>query len=286
MIKTILLSSVWAVSATLACASCAHEAAPNDERCSLEATVFLGLAVDTFMGGEYGNYVYAAGNATATPERMSNVAGLNFADRLRGWRMKNSGSYSRQIWLYGESVHGIRSTDINCSSNPGIPACQTNPVATLNPITSGAATLSILRNASSLEGAVGLRYEFAHLNDTGAADDGGSAVNAYVKAQAGFLKVAGSPGGALDMHKVALGFIAVTGKFAGSYLDVGLGRNDVFRYHRRRRATLDARLERKITKLGAVSLFFQMVVDTDLGAGSDDMQTRVGTTLNLDRLFQ
>ena len=111
--------------------------------------------------------------------------------------------------------------------------------------------------------------------------------NVYVKAQAGFLKVAGTPGSALDMHKVALGLIATKGNFTGSYLDVGYGRNDVFQFNRRHRGIVDAYLERKIpgAEDEGISFFAQMVVDTDLGRGSDSFQSYIGANIDVGKLL-
>ncbi len=274
-------------------ADCNHETAGNDERCTLDAGAFLGLAIDTFAAGEYGNYVYSTGNAQSAGDvRESSVAGFDFGYRLRGWRVGPANdNYKRQLWVYGETIHGVRSADINCSTNKNLPTCTTSLSALGVPVNPGESVLYLIRNASSLEGYMGFRYEFAHLNDAGGLDTGsatdvtGTPANLYIKAQAGFLKVSGVPGSALDMDKIAIGAIATKGNYTGSYLDVGFGRNDVFQFNRRRRAIVDAYLERKIPSKNKVSFFAQMVVDTDLGRGSDSFQTYVGVNLDLTSLF-
>jgi hypothetical protein len=265
-------------------ADCPHEVGNHDERCSLDASAFLGLAVDTFAAGEYGNYVYPAHDASsASNATESSVFGFNFAFRVTGARDK-AANYKRQLWIYGETIHGVRSADIDCATS-NLSSCQTGVSTIANPVSAGQNALYIVRNASSLEGYVGFRWEFVRLNQAGADDVGGTPVNVYLKAQAGFLKVAGSPGSALDMHKVALGLIATKGNFTDSHLDVGYGRNDVFQVNRRRRVVVDAYVQRKIPTLDSLSVFMQMVVDTDLGRGSDSFQTYIGANLDLGKLF-
>lgn len=267
---------------------CPNENATNDGRCSFQASAFLGLAIDTFAAGEYGNYAYSGSTANSTSgARESSVVGFDFADRLKGWRDKTTGNFTRQLWVYGETMHGARSADINCSTNPNLPSCATTLASIVKPTNPGDSVLYLLRNASSLEGYLGFRYEFARLNDGGGAagNPDGTPVNLYVKAQAGFLKVSGAPGSALDVDKIAVGAIATKGNYANSYLDVGFGRNDVFQYNRRRRTMIDGYLERAIPGNFGMSFFAQMLVDTDLGRGSDSFQTYIGVNMDLTKLF-
>ena len=98
--------------AGLAWGDCPHEAAPDDERCSLEAGMRLGLAIDTFVAD---GTVYA----TSGPRERS-VGGFDFEYRLFGWRDTNPAArnnYRREFWVYGVTLYGARSTDINCSSS-------------------------------------------------------------------------------------------------------------------------------------------------------------------------
>ena len=79
--RTVLVA-VCVLSACVARAGCAHEDAPNDEGFSLDASAFLGLAIDTFSAGEYGNYVYPGddkSSATGTEGALFSVSTLPFA---------------------------------------------------------------------------------------------------------------------------------------------------------------------------------------------------------------
>ena len=246
--------------------------------------------IDTFAAGEYENYVYSGSSAGATSgPREGSIAGVDFSYRLLASRVGERGeNFKKQLWVYGETIHGVSSVDINCSSNKNLPSCAQTLSGITTPANPGDSYLYILRNAGSLEGYLGFRYEFARLNDWGGLDPDGTPATLYVKAQAGFLKVAGSPGSALDVDKIAAGIIATKGNFTGSYVEVGFGRNDAFQFNRRRRAIVDGYLQRKLPPIagrGRDLCSVEMIVDTDLGRGSDSFQTCVGVNLDLGSLF-
>ena len=160
----------------------------SDCRGVFNASFYLGLAVDTFAGSDTLNYL----NPGATGKiHERGIGGFDFAYRLMGDKTPMVGEryQHRSLWIYGETVHGVRSTDVNCSDNPDLPVCQKALGGITNP---GPGLYYILRNATSLEGYMGLRYEFWNLNP-----DSDSPANLYFKAQAGFLSVAGAPGSAL-----------------------------------------------------------------------------------------
>lgn len=193
----------------------------DDCRENFEGSFYLGLAIDTFATGETRKYLNPD-DANRTAER--GIGGFDFSYRV--WRSNPElGKQQRQFWVYGETVHGVRSADVDCSkeenhqfalckNDPDVPDVIVNPTKDL---------LKIVRNASSLEAFAGVRYEFHTLNR------GGSDVaNLYVKAQAGFLKVSHVPGDATDMHHIGFGALATKGNFQGSYLEFGIGRNDLF----------------------------------------------------------
>ena len=133
---------------------------------------------------------------------------------------------------------------------------------------------------------MGMRWEFLALNDVGSS--GGTPANLYLKAQAGFLKVSGQPDGALALHHIALGAMATKGIWQDSYLEAGWGRSDLFQVSRRRRVKIDGYLSRQIaptTLKEAVSFFAQINVDTDLGHAADAIQSYVGFSFDLGKLF-
>lgn len=192
---------------------------------------------------------------------------------------RNIDWHPRNLWVYGETLHGVRSVDVDCTKNPNLPVCTNAPTIPPNP---GEQLYYLLRNATSLEGYFGFRWEFL-----GFQQKSSSPANLYLKGQAGFLNIAGAGGSALDMNHVALGAIATKGRYANSYLEVGYGRSDVFAAARRKRVKVDAYLQRNLNIKGmnALSVFVQMFIDTDLGRGPDAIQSFVGLNFDLAHLM-
>jgi hypothetical protein len=246
-----------------------------DCRGTFEASTYLGLAIDTFASGDTRKYLNP--NAPSGPlERM--VGGIDFGYRLVGQPLLRSEvlhwAWANQLWVYGETVHGVRSSDIDCSKNPTFLTCQT---ALAIPGRAADQILYTFRNATSLEGFAGLRYEFLTLQPRSL-----SPANLYVKAQAGFLTVSGTAGAAKAVHHVGLGAVATKGGFQDSYLEFGFGRNDLFAEHRLSRWKVDAYLSKALSN--GVSFFVQMTVDTDIGPGADSIQSFLGFNFDLKRI--
>ena len=240
----------------------------SDCRDDFVASAYLGLAIDTFASGE--TRLYLNPNAPSGPkERM--VGGIDFGYRLMGKPKPQTNKWPNQLWVYGETVHGVRSTDVDCSKNATFLTCQT---ALAIPNRPADQILYTFRNATSLEGFAGFRYEFVSLQP-------GSPANLYVKTQVGFLTVAGAPSAAKAIHHVGLGAITTKGDFQGSYLEVGYGRNDLFAQHRLSRWKVDAYLSRRVRK--GISFFAQINVDTDIGPGADSIQSYLGFDFDLRR---
>jgi hypothetical protein len=257
----------------------ADEKLYTDCRGVFDASFFVGLAVDTFAGSDTLTYLNP-GAPGDTHERA--IAGFDFEYRLMGDKtpMVKEDRFHPTLWIYGKTIHGARSVDINCTANPDLPVCKQNLTPPVNP---GDQLYFILRNASSLEGYMGFRYEFFRLNK-----DSDSPANLYFKAQAGFLSVTGAPGSALDMHRLALGAVVTKGRFLNSYLEAGWGRSDTFATARRKRIKIDGYLQWKIPKVPettGLSAFTQLHIDTDLGRGSDAIQTYIGINYDLDKLM-
>jgi hypothetical protein len=251
----------------------------TDCRGVFDSSFYLGLAIDTFAGSDTLKYL----NPTATGKIQERaIGGFDFEYRLLGDKtpMVSETDPHRSLWVYGETVHGARSADINCTDHPDLPVCQQSVGGTTNP---GQQLYYILRNATSLEGYMGLRYEFKELQK-----DSADPARLYFKAQAGFLSVAGAPGSALDMHHLAFGAIATKGRFQDSYLEAGWGRSDTFATARRKRVKVDGYLQWKLpSTLGNMGFagFAQLFVDTDLGRGSDAIQSYIGINYDLDKLI-
>src|SRR5215813_6390405 len=149
----------------------------DDERENFEANGYIGVGVDSFAAGDIKKVLNHV-NSSGQKERL--VGGFNFAYRLFGdpngngaWKNKN-----QQLWIYGGTTHGVRSADIDCRVNSDI--CKDVFDVTAIP----QRFFYVLRNASSLEGFMGVRWEFAQLNK-----GGDFSARAYLKAQGGFLTV-------------------------------------------------------------------------------------------------
>jgi len=187
-----------------------------------------------------------------------------------------------QFWLFGETLHGVRSADVDCM---GEKEEDKPPVCTdldLSKDIPGRARF-ILRNATSLEAFFGVRWEFFTLQS-----ESDSPANIYLKAQAGFLSVANIGGDVVDSHHIGMGIIATKGNFLGSYVEAGWGRTDLFLDNPRDRWKIDGFLSFKVLpgKIGGVMKpFAQITVDSDLGPGSDSVQTYLGVDFDVSNLF-
>lgn len=253
-----------------------------DRRDAFAASLYLGEAVDSFAGDETINYL----NPDASgDEKRREVGGIDFEYRLWGAPdTKSSGRLGKtQLWVFGETVHGVRSRDVDCSleSNKNLSICTEAGFSTEDP---QGRFVYMLRNASSLEAFAGFRWEFLPLqsgNDSQAA--------MYLKTQFGFLTVEGGGGDVVDLHHAGIGAKAVSGPFRSSHLEIGYGRNDLFLRNRNSRFKIDGYLSISpkaipiIRKLAGESVrpFAQIVADVDLGTGSDSVQSYFG----LDFLF-
>jgi len=249
----------------------ASPAREPEKRAAFEATAFLGLGIDSFAASDLRRYLNP-NDSGGIEERF--VGGIDFEYRLLG----GGDLAGFKLWVLGETVHGLRSAEVDCKAESAAEVCQPFLEQIANP---GAPTLFLLRKATSLEAFLGFRLELLTIQRADA-----DAAKLYLKAQAGFLTVARSGGDVLDSHHVGLGLLAVKGRFAGSYLEAGFGRNDVFLAHPRRRLKIDALLS--VGKAGGAGLirpFAQFTVDSDLGSGADSIQSFLGVDFEVGRLF-
>jgi hypothetical protein len=259
-----------------------------DERETFDASFYVGLSVDTFAGDETLKYLNPQ-DAGQTHERA--VGGFDFAYRLLGdENLARPLDLSRRVqrlnnlWILGETIHGVRSADVNCSTQgTDSPLCAKTLTPPTNP---GNQLFTIIRSATSLEGYGGFRWEFL-----GIQQQSNTPANLYLKAQAGFLDIAAQNGSALAMHDISLGAIASKGNYVNSYLEVGWGRSDTFAKNHGRKK-IDAYLERKVDWLSSIkagdpwmSFFAEITVDTDIGRGSDAIQSYIGFNFDLKKLF-
>ena len=244
-----------------------------DCRDTFGANFYVGMGIDTFASGPANSYLNPdAGNG---PKERA-VGGIDFEYRVLGrpaTKIQNRHTiWSPQLWVYGETAHGLRSSDFDCSGkNSTFFACANNLPSVLTP---GQDYFYILRNATSLEAFTGVRLELLNVQIGSV-----SPASLYLKGQAGFLTAAGRPDDVVDIHHWAIGMVSTRGKFQDSYLEVGKGRNDLFVKNRNNRWKIDGYLAREMGK--GFSVFFQMVVDADGRPGSDSVQSYFGIEYDL-----
>jgi hypothetical protein len=256
----------------------------GDQRDSLIADVYLGEAVDNFAGDTTLKYLNPQ---AANSNLLRAIAGVDFQYRFLGDK-----SSKKQLWVYGQTVYGVRSSDVDCK-NPNtiqLSICTNNIGSTTTDTVLKAAPdqfIAILRGASSLEAFVGARYETALLQSGTE-----SPARIFVDLQLGFLSVTGSGTDAVDMHHLGVGAIAVNGIFQQSFLEAGIGKDDLFQRNRNRRLIVDGYLTvdphyipgfKNIVGAGSrIRPFIELTGNFDGGHGSDSIQTYFGLNFDLD----
>lgn len=237
----------------------AEEGVPRQAaRPALELATYTGLSIDTFAADDLSRYLNPE---AATGEQVRISAGLTFGYLI--------GSHIPigKFWLIGSARYGVRSADVDCQSDPKLGVCQ--PFSGRRD-----AWLYVLRHARTVEASGGLRWEFWPLS-TGGSDP----ATLYVLGQAGLLTAAGSGDDAADMHRLVAGLRVTGGRHAGSYVEAGWGRSDVYSASPARRLVVDGYF--RLGTYRAVSPFVQVSVDADLGPGTDSLQTHVGAAVDL-----
>jgi hypothetical protein len=243
---------------------------PPANREDFEVSVFTGISIDSFAAKELKKYLNKA-DSGGVSEQL--IAGLDFAYRLAGDK-----DAKLQVWLYGETVHGARSGDVDCSDqdNKETSLCKVTRFESPTP----EAQFAIFRKATTLEGFMGVRAELFTLRETSADPS-----RFYVKGQLGFLTTANNGGDIIDMHHAAAGIILTGGTFEGSYFEFGYGRNDLFQQHPWR-AKIDGFLSIAPKGNSKARPFVQIVIDPDFGIAPDSIQIFTGLDLNLLELFK
>ena len=174
------------------------------------------------------------------------------------------------MWVYGETLHGVRSIDLDCTGDAPPAVCDLEQALfPVDPTKFADQGAFIVKNATSFEAYMGLRWEvysFQH-------DSGDTTANLYLKAQAGILAVTadsarersalGASGDAIDNHVLALGLIVTNGDFMGSYFETGFGRTDLFADRSSDRWKFDALLSFRVPGLDDwLRPFAQITIDT------------------------
>jgi hypothetical protein len=93
---------------------CTRNATPNDARCDFEASFFVGTVIDSFAADELNRYLNPEDSSAV---KQSYVAGVDFA--YRATRL-----FGGELFVFGETVHGKRSADVNCKEDPNVAVCK------------------------------------------------------------------------------------------------------------------------------------------------------------------
>jgi hypothetical protein len=244
-----------------------------DCREDITVSLFTGSSIDSFAASDLKKYLnpQASGNVQ---EQL--VAGFDFSLRVVGSKEKPE---RPQVWLYGETVHGVRSGDVDCAKNENAELCRSLNFKPPSDPASAAPSIAIFRKSTSFEGFFGLRAELLQLRP----DSEGATSRLYVKGQLGFLTVANNGDDVIDMHHVALGIVMSRGLLQDSYVEMGYGRNDVFS-DRHSRFKVDAMMSLDINK--PITPFAQIVVDADFGGRPDSIRSYFGFDINVKELFK
>lgn len=250
----------------------------SDPREDFQGTFYVGASIDSFASNETRQYI--GYTASDSGPKTGYAAGVDFEYRV--FKRNTESRVPLQLWLFGETVHSQRSSEVDCSQAKSGGSGAPPVCAGFNPDTAPDAFLAVLRNASSLEGYAGARLEFLKLNRSS-----NHSANLYAKSQLGLMTVQNNGGDVVDNHtKLAVGAIMTNGSFGGSYLDVGWGRTDLFAIHRGRRFKIDGYIEWdvKVREDFHIHPFFQMLVDSDFGPGSDDVRSYYGINVDMRSL--
>lgn len=235
----------------------------------LEIAPFLGFAVDTFAGSDVRHYLNPQDSGD---QKTRETLGVTFQYPLYNDLQGRFG-----LWIYGQTLHGVRSTEINCDfSQPAFlnPKCKEAGVTPPDP---NQTAIYLLRNASSLEGTIGLRFEFWQLQKGNAA--------LYISRQLGFVSVEDDDDDVADVNHVGLGARIREGRFRNSFIEVGKGTNDLFPEASGDRFKVNARIVTRLReddsgvlgKLFSRGFFFaHIVADVDGHDGPDAVQTYIG----------
>ena len=242
-----------------------------NEDSPFDASAYLGTVIDTFAPDSIGNY---KNPAAGTDQKLRKIFGIDFDYRAAG-----SDDSPVQFWINGETLHGVRTADIDCSAAD----TRNRPPVCSNTSPFPDRARYILEHADSLEAFVSPRLEFATLQKGTEAP-----AKVYVTTRLGFIALEQAPRVFRSFH-TALGLLADGGTFAGSYFEVGLGKNELFSGTTWRRIKIDGLLSFNLEKALRITdsgrFFVEMLIDNDLRDGADSVQTFFGVDVDLKKAF-
>ena len=253
-----------------------------DDREVFEASGYLGRSFDNFAPHETGQYF----NLPAKLDVASRwLAGTEAQYRLVGDKGDNF-----QIWLAEFTLHGVRTSDVNCDATPNVPVCSNRPRDKF---------LAILEHASSVEAHLDTRVEFLTLQPTTT-----TSAKVFGFARFGFAAVNGAPK-VYNSDALGVGLIAPAGVFKNSSATVAWGRSEQFQSAERaanprrwQRLKIGGtlvfdvvpgfkdRVEFWKRMAGSPRAFVAIFVDRNPGGpGPDAVTSYVGVDIDLRRLF-
>ena len=251
----------------------------DDPREAVEATAYVGTAIDNFAPAIVGNY-------REHDEKHRFVGGVNF--QFRVWPTRNVRKNGPQVWINGETLHGVRTADVDCTTDPKPAVCNEALAA------AGQSFRFILKRASSFEAFVQPRVEIATIEP-----DSEFATRVYLTGRFGMMMLTEGDGYAAEAHHVGIGIGSVAGKFDGSFLEVGWGKTELFAPVSDRqwnRLKLDALLTipflQSITERARFwrmqpRFFIQLYGDFDPGGkAADSIQTFIGFDMPIGDLLK
>jgi hypothetical protein len=232
---------------------------------SLDATAYFGWAFDQFAPDSTGGYP----PNTVTSKSNRALFGVNFDYRVLG-----NDKTGMQLWLAGETMHGVRSADIDCAAEENKP-----PVC--NPAPGLSYARAVLADATSLEAYIAPSLRLAQLQR-----DSSSPTDLYVTARFGFVALDDAPR-VFKNHHLGGGLRVRGGPFEGSSLEMGWGNNEMLSGLAWKRFKVDGTITFPVPKTDENARFFiQMFIDNDLrGSGPDSIQTFMGVDFDIRKFF-
>lgn len=242
--------------------------AQNGSSNCLEIYPYLGVAIDNFAASSANDYFnHEDSGETKTRETF----GVWFQYPLGKSDPTSDASCNAgatgsgaSVWLYGQTAHGVRSAELDCSNSSDGICSDSSP----------SQSLGILRDASSLEAMLGIRwepFEFQNGNSAG-----------YFVLQSGFVSVEDGVDDAAEISHVGFGARIRSGDYRNSFVEIGIGKNDLILDRNTDRIKINARLVKDdfdwFGPGGGLIGFIHIAVDVDGHSGPDSIQTYLGIT--------
>lgn len=258
---------------------CEGETPAPDERQSFDTTGYAGVAYDNFAAPALTGDKAFFNPQDAGTSRTRFIMGTDTEGRVLGKPGQNL-----QLWLYGETLYGVRSQDVDCNTEPA-------KSTVCKDVQSPANFHYILAHASTLEFYFGPRLElFTFQRSTSMPG------KLYLDARFGYLALAESAGTTTANHHVGIGILGPAGPFIGSAIEIGVGKTDALAQTKPtsftdgwNRFKLDGYLTFEapsVLKMIAHRMFIEFYVDRSMGGKDPDaIQTFIGAEYDIRKLL-